>query len=114
MLSILEEPLLRGLFDKTIPFHDVMNAFGIKVIIGNLPSSVSGFTYLGKKGYYHLILNGNLAFEAQCRTFVHELKHIIYDSPKVSYYIGLDKQRYGIEAEADKLAEALGQYTWNT
>lgn len=110
LLSILEDPLLRGLLNETIPFHEVMNAFGIRVIIGNLPSSISGFIYLSRKGYYHLILNGNLAYEAQCRTFVHELKHIVSDSPRVSYYIGIDKQKYETEVKADRLAEAISQY----
>lgn len=110
MFSILEEPLLRGLIDGNIPFHEVMNTFGIRIAIGNLPSSTLGFTYLSRKGHYHLILNGNINYETQCRTFVHEIKHICSDMPNIGYIIGLDMQRIEFEAEADIVAEAVGQY----
>lgn len=105
MFSILEEPLLRGLIDGNIPFCEVMNAFGIRVTIGNLPSSILGFTYVSRKGYYHLILNGNINYETQCKTFVHEIKHITQDMPKLGYMIGLDMQRHDFEIKADKVAE---------
>lgn len=108
MLSILEEPLLRGLIDGNIPFHEVMNNFGIRVTVGNLPGHIRGFTYISCKGYYHLILNGNICYITQCKTFLHEIKHILNDVPKKSYYIGLDMQRCELEAEADKFAEVVG------
>lgn len=110
MIDILDKPLFRALLDETIPFYEVMNSFGIRVTIGNLPSSVAGFTYLSKKGYYHLVLNGNIGYEAQCRTFVHEIKHIVCDIPKMSYIVGLDMQRCNFEVDADRVAEAVGQY----
>lgn len=110
MIDILDKPLFRALLDGAIPFYDVMNSFGIRVTLDNLPSSVAGFTYRSKKGYYHLILNANLNYETQCRTFVHEIKHIVCDMPKLSYIVGLNMQRSSFEADADRLAEAVGQY----
>jgi len=110
MIDILDKPLFRALLDGAIPFYDVMNSFGIRVTLDNLPSSVAGFTYRSKKGYYHLILNSHLSYEAQCRTFVHEIKHIVCDMPKISYIVGLDMQRSSFETDADILAEAVGQY----
>jgi len=109
MLSILEEPLLRGLIDGNIPFYEVMNCFGIRVTIGNLPGYIYGFTYISCKGHYHLVLNGNVNYETQCKTFLHEIKHILNDMPKKSYFIGLDMQRNELEIEADKFAEIVEQ-----
>ncbi|NLZ53742.1 MAG: hypothetical protein GX892_11485, partial [Thermoanaerobacteraceae bacterium] len=51
MIDILDKPLFRALLDGAIPFYDVMNSFGIRVTLDNLPSSVAGFTYRSKKGY---------------------------------------------------------------
>ncbi len=41
---------------------------------------------------YHIILNGNMNYEAQCSTFTHEIKHIITDMPTIGYIIGIDMQ----------------------
>lgn len=110
MLDILDEPLFRALIDGNIPFYEVMNCFGIRVTIGNLPASALGFTYISKKGYYHLVLNGNISYRTQCGTFVHEIKHIMIDMPKMGYIVGLDMQRYEFESKADMVAEAAGHY----
>jgi len=107
LLNIMEAPLIRALIDETIPFFEVMNSFGVKVTIANLPPSILGFTYISRKGKYHLVLNGNINHKTQCKTFVHELKHIITDMPKMSYYIGMDKQKYKIEFEADLVSDML-------
>jgi len=108
MIDILDQPLFRAIIDRTIPFYEIMNSFGIRVTIGNLPTTVAGFTYRSKKGYYHLILNANLSYETQCRTFMHEIKHIACDMPEMSYIVGLDMQRSSFEYEADKFAEVVG------
>lgn len=100
-INLLEAPLVKSLLDETIPFHEVMNAFDIKTSIAfNLPSGIHGFVYVSKRENYHIILNGNIGYEAQCRTFAHEVKHIIKDLPQVSYIIGLDMQHIEMELEA--------------
>jgi hypothetical protein len=98
MIRLLEAPLLKALLDENIPFHEVMNAFDIKVKIAfNLPSSAHGFVYRGRKGSYLLVLNGNLNYESQCRVFLHEIRHIISDMPVMGYIIGLDMQHEEFE-----------------
>lgn len=80
-INILDKPLLRSLMDETLPFYEVMNAYNIKTSIAcNLPSAVLGFVYVSKHNHYHLILNSNMNHETQCKTFVHEIKHITYES----------------------------------
>ena len=110
MLNILEEPPFRALNDGNIPFYEVMTCFRIRVTIGNLPPMIYGFVYVSRKGYYHLRLNGNINYRTQCQTFIHEIKHIVADIPKMSYFIGLDMRRCELEANADRVAEAVGQY----
>lgn len=105
MIDILGTSLLKGLMSEDIPFHDVMNSFDIKTTIGfNITSKVHGFVYVSRKGNYHIILNGNLSYEAQCKVFLHEVKHIVNDLPKMDYIIGLDMQHEEFELEADKLS----------
>ncbi|WP_242847975.1 hypothetical protein [Inediibacterium massiliense] len=104
MMNILESAILKGLKSKEIPFHDVMNAFNIRTSIAfNLSTSIQGFVYVSKKSNYHIILNGNINYETQCRVFLHEIKHIIKDLPRMTYIIGLDMQNEKFEIEADNL-----------
>jgi hypothetical protein len=97
-LNFLDKPLLKALLDENMSFHEVMNTFDIRTRIAfNLPSSIYGFVYVSKKGNYHIILNGNINYEAQCNVFLHEIKHIIYDMPTIGYIIGLDMQNKEFE-----------------
>ncbi|WP_213996151.1 MULTISPECIES: hypothetical protein [Tepidanaerobacter] len=105
MLDFFDEPLFRALIDGNIPFYEVVHCFGIRVTIGNLPASVSGFTYISKKGCYHLVINRNMSYKTQYRTFMHEIKHIMIDMPKMGYIVGLDMQRYEFESKADVVVE---------
>lgn len=110
-VDILDKPLLKSLLNETIPFHDVMNAYNIKTsLASDLSSSVLGFTYVSKRGNYHLILNANLSYETKLKTFVHEIKHIIEDIPKIGYMIGLDMQYTKFEKDSDMVAEMLVNY----
>ena len=110
-MDIEDNRLLKSLMDKTISFHDVMSAYDIRTFIAfNLSGKVLGFVYVSRRGYYHLILNGNVNYEMQCKTFIHEIKHITYDMPKTGYIIGLDMQYSEIEKEADMMAESIVKY----
>ena len=81
------------MLSESIPFQEVVNTFDIKTSIAfSLSSNIYGYVYSSRKGNYHIILNGNLSFEAQCKTFAHELKHIANDMPSMGYIIGLDMQ----------------------
>lgn len=96
-VKLLHHQLLRSLKDENIPFHQVMNAFDIKTTIANLPSEVYGFVYVSRKGYYHIVLNGNINAETQYKVFCHEVKHILEDLPKMGYIVGLNMQREEFE-----------------
>lgn len=100
MLRLLESPLVKALLSESIQFHEVMNTFNIKTSIAfNLSSNIYGFVYASRKSKYHIVLNGNLSFETQCRTFAHEINHIVNDMPSFGYIIGLDMQHKPFEIE---------------
>lgn len=102
MLDFLNSPLIKALLTESIPFHEVMNTFNIKTSIAfNISTNIYGFVYASRRGNYHIVLNGNLSFETQCSTFVHEIKHIITDMPTVGYVIGIDMQHEQFETIAD-------------
>ncbi len=108
-IKILDQPLMKALSNQEIPFYELMTAYDIRVSIANMDTMVCGFTYV-RLGEYHLILNGNIGYQVQCETFIHELKHILEDCPKISYYVGLDMQYSTIENEADMVAEEAVKY----
>lgn len=110
MIKILDEPLMKVLLAQEIPFCELMSAYNIQVSIANMDVEVYGFTYVSRTGNYHLILNGNISYEVQCKVFVHELKHILGDCPRKSYYVGMDMQYEYIEVEADMVAEEAVKY----
>ncbi|MEY7998654.1 hypothetical protein AB8U03_00310 [Clostridium sp. Mt-5] len=104
-MDILDKPLLKALLNEDIPFYEVMNAFDIKTtILFNIPACILGFVYLSRRGNYHLLLNGSVNYETQCKVFIHEIKHIADDMPKLAYIIGLDMQYTYIERSADEVA----------
>ncbi|ADH59837.1 conserved hypothetical protein [Thermoanaerobacter mathranii subsp. mathranii str. A3] len=110
-INLLDTSLMRALMDETIPFHDVMNAFGIRThIVFNLPASVLGFTYVSRRGNYHLFLNGNVSYRTQVKTFLHEIQHILNDMPKCGYIIGINMEHLELEDEADEASLQLFRY----
>lgn len=112
-IDILDKSLLKSLIDGSISFHEVMNAYNIRTSIAcNISSNVLGFVYVSRRGIYHLILNGNVNYETQCKTFIHEIKHITYDLPSMEYIIGLDMQHTYFEGEADRVAEFIAYYNY--
>ena len=113
-VDILNKPLLKSLVDGIIPFYELMNAYSIKTSLTyNLPSTVLGFIYVSKRGNYHLLLNATTSYDTQCKTFIHELKHITYDLPKCGYIIGFDMQYSYFERESDMVAESITAYISN-
>jgi len=99
-MNILDKAILRGLSSGDIPFHDLMNAFDIKVSISfNLDSKVHGIVYFSRKSNYHIILNGSISYETQCKVFLHEVKHIQEHLPKMTYIVGIDMQIQSFEID---------------
>lgn len=112
-IEILDKPLLKSLIDETLSFYEVVNTYNIKTSMAySLPSPVLGFVYVSKRNNYHLILNANTNHETQCKTFVHEIKHITYDLPEMGYIIGLDMQCTYFEDEANRVAEEVVGYEY--
>lgn len=109
-IDFLDKPLVKALLNQEIPFYELMIAYDIQVSIANLDTCIYGFTYVSRHGNYYLILNGNIDYATQCKVFIHELKHILEDCPKQSYYLGMDMQYEYIELEADKVAEDIVKY----
>lgn len=110
-IDLLNTSLIRVLLDETISFHEVMNAFGIRThIVFNLPSTVLGFTYVSRRGNYHLLLNGNVNYITQVKTFLHEIQHILNDMPQYSYIIGLNMEHLELENEAEEISEKILEY----
>ena len=105
-INILENPLLKSLLDKTIPFHETMNAYDIKAsIVSDIPGEVLGFVYVSRRGNYHLILNGNVNYKNQCKTFIHEIKHIACDLPCVKHIVGLDMKHTNLQHKTNVVTE---------
>lgn len=106
-VNFSDKPLMNALLGGNIPFSELMNAYNIRVTIANLDGTVYGFTYISRLGNIHIILNGNIEYVLQCKVFLHELKHILNDCPKQSYFVGLDMQYTYIEKDADKVAKEV-------
>lgn len=110
-MELLDKQLYKLLSNKELSPHDILNNYNIKLtIVHELSSLIYGFVYLSRLGSYHLIINGNINYMAQKRTFIHEIKHIISDMPQIGYIIGIDMQRTKLEAETDKIAESIALY----
>jgi Zn-dependent peptidase ImmA (M78 family) len=109
-INFLGKPLVKALLNQGIPFYELMTAYDIQVSIANIDTCIYGFTYVSRQGNYYLILNSNISYETQCKVFIHELKHVLEDCPRQSYYIGMDMQYEYIEIKADRVAEDIVKY----
>lgn len=110
-LELLEKQLYKLLNDDNLSFYETLRIYNIQLTITyNLSCTVLGFVYYSRLGNYHLIINGNTNCIIQRKVFIHEIKHIIADMPRVGYIIGLDMKRTALEMEADKVAETIISY----
>ena len=101
---------LKKLFMKTLfgdggALDDLLGAYNIQVSVVPMYTDVYGFTYYGRTGRYHLILNENIGTEVKEKVFLHEIHHIIEDHPKMSYCVGFDMRCSPVEREADAAAD---------
>ena len=56
----------------------ITDEFGeIPVVLENLPSGCRGFCCLGSDYQPIIVLNMNMTYEQQCRTYSHEMRHIL-------------------------------------
>jgi len=90
--------------EEGVSLQEILKEHNIYLAFAKLSGRVHGLTYADSSGYYLIIINENLSITAQYKTLLHELKHIIYDLPKMKYIVGKDMNS-NIEKEADKIAE---------
>jgi hypothetical protein len=108
-LELLEKQLYKLVNNNDLSLYETLRSYDIQLTITcNLSCTVLGFVYYSRLGNYHLIINGD--YITQRKTFVHEIKHIVNDMPKVGYIIGLDMERTTFEMEADRIAETIISY----
>lgn len=101
LLELPRYQIIRSILDETIDFEEVMRLFNIRVTFHEFSSALWGVVYCSRLGNYHIILNRYLDPATRQQVFFHELKHIIEDLPTTTYFIGLDRQEYRINLEAD-------------
>ncbi|MDI6617863.1 MAG: hypothetical protein QME45_04185 [Clostridiales bacterium] len=110
MHKMLDMHLIESLKKGNIPFTELMAAYDIRVSIAYIDAAIYGFTYISRLGHIHIILNTCISHELQCMVLLHELKHVLCDCPKKSYYIGLNTQYSRLEKNADKIAGNILHY----
>ena len=105
--------IIQRLVSQAISFDEVMRLYNIQCLLWPLGPELEGLVYLSKKGRYYIFINKNLTYERRQMVLFHELKHIIADMPRCSWFVGLNHERRGIEREADMLlAEITAVYSF--
>lgn len=99
--------LLKKVVDEELSFDELLAAYNIVLVYANFTGAFAGFVYPDPSGKYLVIINNNLSFETKQKVFLHELKHIIFDLPKTSYFIGLDKYNSTFEKETDRFVDEI-------
>lgn len=113
MLSNESYKLIRSLYDTECDFDELLRTHGIRLHEISFKPELWGAVYISRKGIYHVFINSILPHGTKQKTFLHELKHIIFDAPKENYIIGMDMQYDTMETEADdfyKIAENMVNY----
>lgn len=112
LLTLPKYQLVRGLFDGTVPFHDLLRAFDIHASLSDLGTDVLAFVYRSRRNNYHIVVNVWLDTADQVKVFFHELKHILEDLPVLPHILGLDMSHCVTEQDADsffyEVSVALG------
>jgi Zn-dependent peptidase ImmA (M78 family) len=100
---------MKTLFGGGGSLDDLLEAYNIRVSTVPMYTNVYGFTYYGRTGRYHIILNENIGTEVKEEVFLHEIHHIIEDRPKMSYCVGFGMRCSPVEREADAAADEILQ-----
>ena len=109
--KLLEKQLYKLMNNNDFSLHETLRSYDIQLsIVYDLSCTVLGFVYCSRLANYHLIINGNVDYITQRKVFIHEIKHIVYDMPKIGYIIGLDMEHTPLEVEADRIAEMIVSY----
>lgn len=109
-LDVCGNKLINSLLDDSTSQQELFRAYGISVALEDLVPEVLGFTYVSSNQKYYIVINNNINYEYQQNVLAHELKHIIYDIPKMGYIIGVDMHRTTFEQDADCVGKIIEQY----
>ena len=102
-LELLEKQLLKFVNNNNLSLHETLRGYDIQLTVTcDLSCAKLGFVYYSRLGNYHLIINGNVNYIIQRKVFIHEIKHIVNDMPKVGVH---NRFRYGAQA-------SLGVRSW--
>lgn len=104
------DSLLNTLADETIPVYEALRIYNISITVLDMPASLLGIVYVTRRLNYKILINNSINYECQQNVLAHELKHIIYDIPKMGYIIGVDMHRTTFEQNADCVGEIIEQY----
>lgn len=104
------DSLLNTLTDETIPVYEALRIYNISITVLDMPASLLGIVYVTRRLNYKILINNNINYEYQQNVLAHELKHIIYDIPKMGYIIGVDMHRTTFEQDADCVGKIIEQY----
>jgi len=99
--------LLKKVLNEELSFNELLDAYNITLTYASLSGAFAGFVYADPSGKYLVVINDNLSFETKQKVFLHELKHIIFDLPKASYFVGIDVHNSPLEQETDKLVNEI-------
>lgn len=108
MFDITQSKLFRKLLDNPDMVQEILEAHNIRTQVAPLGTDIAGLVYLSSHGYYYIIGNRILEFDAQKLVFLHELYHILAEAPKEPYLLRTDWTRE--ELQADKIAEVYVGY----
>lgn len=89
---------------STEDFFEWLSYHNIRLHVTPMSGRIRGMVYLSRSGRYHIWINDYMSPEAKRRTVVHELAHILKDSPRVPYLVGIDMRRETIEVIAEAVA----------
>ena len=88
-------------------FFEWLDYHNISLHVTPMSGRIKGMVYLSKSGRYHIWINDYISPEAKRRVVIHELTHILKDSPRVPYLVGIDMRREEIEVVAEAVAGVI-------
>lgn len=102
--------IIRALYERDMDIQSVLAAYNIRARTAPLEEPIQAFVWVSRRGRYYVIANEALSPGALEQVFWHELCHILNDSPRMGYWVGLDRQKHKIEQRADMFHEIAATY----
>lgn len=103
MFDITQSKLFKKLMDNPDMVQEILDAHNIRTQVAPLGKDIAGLVYRSHHGIYYIVGNWALDYDALQFVFLHELYHILAETPEKPYLVRLDWTRE--EAIADHAAE---------